>query len=74
MNFWACPHQCAIEDALNERTGPHELGRRTHDLRRTAARDRVDDGTRERVVMAMTNHTTRAMYDRYGSVPPWGSQ
>ena len=30
-----------------------------------AARDRVDDGTPERVVMAMTGHRTRAMFDRY---------
>ena len=50
---------------MNEKTGRRELGRRMHDLRRTAARDRVDDGTPERVVMAMTGHRTRAMFDRY---------
>ena len=36
-----------------------------HDLRRTAARDRADDGTPERMMMAMTGHRTRAMFDRY---------
>jgi hypothetical protein len=50
---------------VNEKTGRRELGRRMHDLRRTAARDRVDDGTPERVVMAMTGHRTRAMFDQY---------
>jgi len=50
---------------VNEKIGRRELGRRMHDFRRTAARDRVDDGTPERVVMAMTGHKTRAMFDRY---------
>jgi hypothetical protein len=34
---------------VNEKTGRRELGRRMHDLRRPAARDRADDGTPERV-------------------------
>lgn len=50
---------------VNEKAGRRKLGRRMHDLRRTAARDRVDDNTPERVVMAMTGHKTRAMFDRY---------
>jgi len=36
-----------------------------HDLRRAAAPDHVDHGAPEQVVMAMTGHKTRAMFDRY---------
>jgi Phage integrase family len=61
----ACKAAGFVYRVVNERTGRRELGRRMHDLRRTAARDRVDDGTPERVVMAMTGHKTRAMFDRY---------
>jgi hypothetical protein len=61
----ACKAAGFTYQVVNEKTGRHELGRRMHDLRRTAARDRVDDGTPERVVMAMTGHRTRAMFDRY---------
>jgi hypothetical protein len=61
----ACKAAGFVYRVLNEKTGRRELGRRMHDLRRTAARDRVDDGTPERVVMAMTGHKTRAMFDRY---------
>ena len=61
----ACKAAGFVYRVVNEQTGRRELGRRMHDLRRTAARDRVDDGTPERVVMAMTGHKTRAMFDRY---------
>jgi integrase len=61
----ACKAAGFVYRVVNEKTGRRELGRRMHDLRRTAARDRVDDGTPERVVMAMTGHKTRAMFDRY---------
>ena len=61
----ACKAAGFTYQVVNEKTGRRELGRRMHDLRRTAARDRVDDGTPERVVMAMTGHRTRAMFDRY---------
>ena len=61
----ACKAAGFVYRVVNEKTGRREIGRRMHDLRRTAARDRVDDGTPERVVMAMTGHKTRAMFDRY---------
>jgi integrase len=61
----ACKAAGFTYQAVNEKTGRRELGRRVHDFRRTAARDRVDDSTPERVVMAMTGHQTRAMFDRY---------
>ena len=61
----ACKAAGYVYRVVNEKTGRRELGKRMHDLRRTAARDRVDDGTPERVVMAMTGHRTRAMFDRY---------
>ena len=61
----ACKTAGFVYRVVNEKTGRRELTRRMHDLRRTAARDRVDDGTPERVVMAMTGHKTRAMFDRY---------
>ena len=57
--------EAALRDACRKAKVPHRF---LHDCRRTAARNLIRAGVPERIAMLLTDHKTRAVFDRYNII------
>jgi len=68
----AC-HSCGLGSKIEVEGKPYDPrydGLTLHDLRRSAVRNLINAGVRERVAMQITGHKTRSVFDRYHIVSP----
>ncbi len=68
----AC-HSCGLGSKIEVEGRPYDPrydGLTLHDLRRSAVRNLINAGVRERVAMQITGHKTRSVFDRYHIVSP----
>jgi len=68
----AC-HSCGLGSKIEVAGKPYDPrydGLTLHDLRRSAVRNLINAGVRERVAMQITGHKTRSVFDRYHIVSP----